>query len=78
MVQLEVKLRIKHEQGSGRRRRRWREEMGWCRLQGEKGREKREGERGETGGERFTLFSDQRTEYRLERQKKERNTENKE
>lgn len=29
-------------------------------------------------GERFTLFSDQRTEYRLERQKKERNTENKE
>lgn len=41
-------------------------------------RERRERERGETGGERFTLFSDQRTEYRLERQKKERNTENKE
>lgn len=30
-------------------------------------------ESGETGGERLTLFSDQRTEYRLERQKKERN-----
>lgn len=45
---------------------------GWCRLQGEKERG------GGTGGERFTLFSDQRTEYRLERQKKERNTENKE
>lgn len=29
-------------------------------------------------GERFTLFSDQRTEYRLERQKKERNTQHKE
>lgn len=50
-----------------------RKDMGWCRPQGEKERE-----RGETGGERFTLFSDQRTEYRLERQKKERNTENKE
>lgn len=72
MVQLEVKLRIKHELGSGRRRR---TEKGWCRLQGEKDRER---ERGETGGERFTLFSDQRTEYRLERQKKGRNTENKE
>lgn len=34
--------------------------------------------RWETGVEQFTLFSDQRTEYRLERQKKERNTENKE
>lgn len=30
----------------------------------------------ETRGERLTLFSDQRTEYRLERQKKERCTEN--
>jgi len=35
------------------------------------------GER-ERGEERFTLFSDQRTEYRLERQKKERNSGNKE
>lgn len=42
MVQLEVKLRIKHELGSGRRRR---TEKGWCRLQGEKDRGRREGER---------------------------------
>lgn len=47
-------------------------------ARGERQREKRGRERGETGGERFTLFSDQRTEYRLERQKKGRNTENKE
>ncbi len=56
--------------------------------QQEEAREEREGvvqaARGEreegrwAGGERFTLFSDQRTEYRLERQEKERNTENKE
>lgn len=47
-------------------------EEGWCRLQGEMEK------RGGAGGEQFTLFSDQRTEYRLERQKKERKTENKE
>lgn len=69
MVRLEVKLRIKHECGSGRKGRR---EGGWRRLQWEKERA------GETGGERFTLFSDQRTEYRLKRQKKKRNAENKE
>lgn len=48
--------------GGGERRR-------WCRTQ-------EEGEKRETRGEQLTLFSDQRTEYRLERQKIERSTGN--
>lgn len=75
MVQLEVKLRIKHERGSrGRRGEGGLEGCGSDCNRGRKGEKREE----ETGGERFTLFPDQRTEYRLERRKKGRNTENRE
>jgi len=47
----------------------------------EEGCERRMGKKRERWGavgEQLTLFSDKRAEYRLERQKKDRNTENKE
>lgn len=59
MVQLEVRLRIKHEQRS--------QGMGRRELldEGEE-RERKEKGRGELGWEPFTLCCDQRTEFRLE------------